>query len=58
MEIAVNVAWKCTLYVTNFKEGMDDAWIRQMFGEVGRTICKQTRMKVARLLYFSVRHYP
>jgi squamous cell carcinoma antigen recognized by T-cells 3 len=30
-EVAVSVAWKSTLYVTNFRDGMDDAQMRAMF---------------------------
>lgn len=33
-EISVNLAWKSTLYVTNFPVGMDDAQMRQLFGKV------------------------
>ena len=35
-EIAVHLAWKSTLYVTNFPESTDDAVIRDLFGQVGR----------------------
>lgn len=28
------LAWKSTLYVTNFSEGTDDAVIRELFGSV------------------------
>ncbi|TFK27991.1 RNA-binding protein Prp24 [Coprinopsis marcescibilis] len=34
-EIAVHLAWKSTLYVTNFPEFADDAYIRNMFGPYG-----------------------
>lgn len=33
-EIAVHLAWKSTLYVTNFPEDTDDAKIRELFGTV------------------------
>ena len=33
-EISVHVAWKSTLYVTNFPEKADDAYIRKLFGQV------------------------
>ena len=33
-EIAVHLAWKSTLYVTNFPEKTDDAAIRELFGKV------------------------
>ncbi|KAL5501649.1 PRP24 [Sanghuangporus vaninii] len=34
-EISVHVAWKSTLYVTNFPEKVDDAYIRELFGQFG-----------------------
>ncbi|KAL1677942.1 hypothetical protein EV122DRAFT_290785 [Schizophyllum commune] len=34
-EIAVHLAWKSTLYVTNFPEKTDDAAIRELFGKCG-----------------------
>ncbi|KAJ3513576.1 hypothetical protein NLJ89_g2871 [Agrocybe chaxingu] len=34
-EISVHLAWKSTLYVTNFPEATDDAAIREMFGKYG-----------------------
>ncbi|KAH7922022.1 hypothetical protein BV22DRAFT_1131760 [Leucogyrophana mollusca] len=34
-EIAVHLAWKSTLYVTNFPEKADDASIRDLFGQYG-----------------------
>ncbi|KAG5654253.1 hypothetical protein H0H81_005496 [Sphagnurus paluster] len=34
-EVAVHLAWKSTLYVTNFPETADDAGIRELFGNVG-----------------------
>lgn len=33
-EIAVHLAWKSTLYVTNFPESTDDAVVRELFGQV------------------------
>jgi len=33
-EIGVHLAWKSTLYVTNFPETTDDAKIRELFGRV------------------------
>ena len=33
-EIAVHLAWKSTLYVTNFPELADDTVIRELFGQV------------------------
>jgi hypothetical protein len=33
-EISVHLAWKSTLYVTNFPESADDAFIREIFGKV------------------------
>lgn len=33
-EIAVHLAWKSTLYVTNFPESADDAFMRNLFGKV------------------------
>jgi hypothetical protein len=33
-EIAVCVAWRSTFYVTNFREEMGDAQMREMFGKV------------------------
>ncbi|KZT27355.1 hypothetical protein NEOLEDRAFT_1060705 [Neolentinus lepideus HHB14362 ss-1] len=35
-EIAVNMAWQSTLYVTNFPENVDDAFIRNLFGKYGQ----------------------
>ncbi|KAJ3554397.1 hypothetical protein NM688_g3135 [Phlebia brevispora] len=32
-EIAVHLAWKSTLYVTNFPEDADDTFIRELFGK-------------------------
>ncbi|OCH91935.1 RNA-binding protein Prp24 [Obba rivulosa] len=34
-EVAVHLAWKSTLYVTNFPEKADDAFIRELFGKYG-----------------------
>ncbi|THH27765.1 hypothetical protein EUX98_g6425 [Antrodiella citrinella] len=34
-EIAVHLAWKSTLYVTNFPEKADDVFIRDLFGRYG-----------------------
>ncbi|KAH7914268.1 hypothetical protein BJ138DRAFT_1177428 [Hygrophoropsis aurantiaca] len=34
-EVAVHLAWKSTLYVTNFPEKLDDASIRDLFGQYG-----------------------
>ena len=33
-EVAVHLAWQSTLYVTNFPESADDAFIRNMFEKV------------------------
>jgi hypothetical protein len=33
-EIAVHLAWKSTLYVTNFPESTDDTVVRELFGQV------------------------
>ena len=33
-EVAVHLAWKSTLYITNFPEGADDTFIRTLFGKV------------------------
>lgn len=33
-EVAVHLAWKSTLYVTNFPESADDAFMRDLFGNV------------------------
>jgi len=33
-EINVHRAWESTLYVTNFPESTDNAWIRKLFGQV------------------------
>ena len=44
-EVAVHLAWKSTLYVTNFPEKADDTFIRTLFGKVsisGAT-CAYTR---------------
>jgi RNA recognition motif-containing protein len=34
-EIAVNIGWQSTLFVTNFQEGMDDVKMRALFEKVG-----------------------
>lgn len=34
-EVAVHLAWKSTLYVTNFPESADDPYVRNLFGKVG-----------------------
>ncbi|KAI0366626.1 RNA-binding protein Prp24 [Pilatotrama ljubarskyi] len=34
-EIAVHLAWRSTLYVTNFPEDADDTFIRTLFGKYG-----------------------
>ena len=34
-EVDVHLAWKSTLYVTNFPEKTDDSFIRSLFGKVG-----------------------
>ncbi|PIL22915.1 hypothetical protein GSI_15611 [Ganoderma sinense ZZ0214-1] len=34
-EVAVHLAWKSTLYITNFPEGADDTFIRTLFGKYG-----------------------
>jgi hypothetical protein len=34
VEITVSVAWESTLYVTNFRDGMDDAEMRGIFEKV------------------------
>ncbi|GJE88539.1 RNA-binding protein Prp24 [Phanerochaete sordida] len=34
-EIAVHLAWKSTLYVTNFPESADDSSVRELFGKYG-----------------------
>lgn len=33
-EVGVHLAWRSTLYVTNFPEKTDDAAIRDLFGQV------------------------
>ncbi|TFK73607.1 hypothetical protein BDN72DRAFT_761449 [Pluteus cervinus] len=35
VEVAVHLAWKSTLYVTNFPESADDASMRNLFGTYG-----------------------
>jgi RNA recognition motif-containing protein len=35
-EVAVHLAWKSTLYVTNFPENADDAFMRDLFGKVSQ----------------------
>ncbi|KXN88177.1 hypothetical protein AN958_07636 [Leucoagaricus sp. SymC.cos] len=34
-EVAVHMAWKSTLYVTNFPESADDPYMRNLFGKYG-----------------------
>ncbi len=36
-EIAVHLAWRSTLYITNFPEDADDTFIRTLFGKVSLT---------------------
>jgi hypothetical protein len=36
MESPVSVAWKLTLYVTNFRDGMDDVQMRDTFNRVSQ----------------------
>ncbi|KAH9820103.1 hypothetical protein DFH28DRAFT_1052402 [Melampsora americana] len=36
VEVSVTLAWRSTLYVTNFPEDGNDEWIRSKFGEFGR----------------------
>jgi len=38
-EVAVHLAWKSTLYVTNFPESTDDASLRELFGQVSNSSC-------------------
>lgn len=33
-EVGVHLAWQSTLYITNFPEVADDAYIRNLFGSV------------------------
>jgi len=33
-EIAVHLAWESTLYITNFPEHADDAFMKRLFGKV------------------------
>lgn len=33
-EISVHLAWRSTLYITNFPESADDASMRDLFGKV------------------------
>jgi hypothetical protein len=33
-ELSVHLAWKSTLYVTNFPASMDDLGIKKLFGKV------------------------
>lgn len=35
MEVKVHLAWRSTLYVTNFPEKWDDTSVRDLFGQVG-----------------------
>lgn len=37
-EIAVHLAWKSTLYVTNFPESADDTVVRELFGAVSNVL--------------------
>jgi RNA recognition motif-containing protein len=34
IEIEVSLAWQSTLYITNFPEKSNDAFIRELFGQV------------------------
>ena len=42
-EIVVSVAWRSTLYVTNFKEGMGDIQIREIFSKVRWVLLEKSR---------------
>jgi RNA recognition motif-containing protein len=33
-EVSVHLAWKSTLYVTNFPESADDSAVKELFGQV------------------------
>lgn len=37
-EVAVHLAWKSTMYITNFPESTDDDAIRELFGQVSSKI--------------------
>jgi hypothetical protein len=50
MEVSVHLAWRSTLYVTNFPEKTDDAIIRDLFGQV----CLLAAVFVIRLLISSL----
>ena len=52
-EIAVHLAWKSTLYVTNFPEKTDDAAIRELFGKVR---CSSLPDRVGSLTIMAVWH--
>ena len=46
-EIAVHLAWRSTLYITNFPEKADDTFIRTLFGKV--CCCSGTSESVTHL---------
>ncbi|TFY81135.1 hypothetical protein EWM64_g2871 [Hericium alpestre] len=46
-EIAVHMAWESTLYVTNFPEKADDAFVRSLFGKYANKECMQSVAKAA-----------
>ncbi|EIW80918.1 hypothetical protein CONPUDRAFT_103939 [Coniophora puteana RWD-64-598 SS2] len=51
-EIAVHLAWRSTLYVTNFPESYDDARIREMFGQVSQCPMNEIRCLMAFCLQY------
>lgn len=43
-EISVSLAWQSTLYVTNFADSVDDAWVRQLFSQVCAALIQAHRL--------------
>lgn len=43
-EIAVHLAWKSTLYVTNFPESAGDPYLRNVFGKVSPGIKRNSSL--------------
>lgn len=57
-EIEVSIAWQSTLYVTNFPESADDAYIRGLFEPVSQTLCSPLANALTKLFCFAVRSHP
>lgn len=58
-EIEVSIAWQSTLYVTNFPESADDAYIRNLFEPVSQTLCSSPLANaLTKSFCYAVRSHP